>query len=59
MYGFYFLFQNSRKEVIESPAAGDVDKGEGNSIEGYPFFCYLSEDCFCPKFKHATVHENQ
>jgi len=43
MHGFYFLFQTSRKEVIESPATGDVDKNEDNFTEGYSFFCYLSE----------------
>lgn len=51
MHGFDFLVQTSRKDVTESAASGE-DKAQSNVPEGYPFFCYLSEGCFCPKSKH-------
>lgn len=56
MHRFDFLFQTSRKGVTESPAAG-VDKAQSNFPEGCPFFRYLSEGCFCPKFKHEYDHD--
>lgn len=52
---FTFFFKRAGKQSFESPAAGDADKAECNFTEGCPFFCYLSEVCFCWKFKHATL----